>query len=77
MYIPNDDVQNYPVCRLQLVFETFEHSTNKPIKLVKAFKVIKPTNKKASLKKFWDKCNNQPDVLFLPDTLIYISEKRA
>ena len=27
MDIPNDDTQNYPICRLQLVVETFEHST--------------------------------------------------
>ena len=27
MYIPNDDTQNYPFCRLQIVVETFEHST--------------------------------------------------
>ena len=24
---PNDDTQNYPFCRLQLVVETFGHST--------------------------------------------------
>ena len=27
MYIPNDDAQKYPFCRLKLVVETFEHST--------------------------------------------------
>ena len=26
MYIPNDDTQNYPFCKLQLVVETFKHS---------------------------------------------------
>ena len=26
MYIPNDDTQNYPLCRLQLVVKTFGHS---------------------------------------------------
>ena len=31
MYIPNDDTQNYPFCRLKLVVETFEHLTY-PIK---------------------------------------------
>ena len=25
MYIPNDDIQNYPSCRLQFVVETFEY----------------------------------------------------
>ena len=27
MYIPNDDKQNYPFCRLQLVFETLGQSS--------------------------------------------------
>ena len=27
MYISNDDSQNYPFCRLQLVVKTFGHST--------------------------------------------------
>ena len=27
MYIPNDDIQNYPFCRLKLEVETFEKST--------------------------------------------------
>ncbi len=27
MYIPNNDAQNYPLCRLKLMVETFEHST--------------------------------------------------
>jgi hypothetical protein len=27
VYIPNDDTQNLPYCRLKLVVETFEHST--------------------------------------------------
>ena len=26
MFIPNDDIQNYPFCRLQLVVETLGHS---------------------------------------------------
>ena len=25
IYIPNDDTQNYPFCRLKLEVETFEH----------------------------------------------------
>ena len=32
MYILYDDNQNYPFCRLKLVVETFEHSTQ-PIKI--------------------------------------------
>ena len=28
MYIPNDDTQNYPLCRLKLLVEKFE--LNKP-----------------------------------------------
>ena len=27
MYIPNNDTQNYPYCRLKLVVETIGHST--------------------------------------------------
>ena len=27
MYIPNDDTQNYPFCRLQLLVKMFGHST--------------------------------------------------
>ena len=27
MYIPNDDAQKYPFCKLQLVVKTFKHST--------------------------------------------------
>ena len=29
MYILNDDSQNYPFCRLQLVFEMFDHKIKK------------------------------------------------
>ena len=45
IYIPNDDAQNYPVCRLQSMVEMFGHSTlwtnhsNSP-------KVVKPINNK-------------------------------
>ena len=51
MYIPNDDTQNYPICRLQLVVETLytqlnenEPTTNQ--NTIKVHKVVKPTNKK-------------------------------
>ena len=30
MYIHNDDTQNYPFCRLQLVVETFENFNKSP-----------------------------------------------
>ena len=43
MYIPNDDTQNYPSCRLQLAVETFERSTSNSIKDTK---VVKPIRKK-------------------------------
>ena len=48
MYIPNDDTQNNPFCRIKLVFETFKHPLNKPAyqNSVKAPKVVKPTKKK-------------------------------
>ena len=41
-YIPNDDTHEYPFRRLQLVVETFGHSTKVP-------KVVKPTDKKILL----------------------------
>ena len=48
MYIPNDDTQNYPLCRLQLVIETFGRPTYEPTNqnTTNVLKVIKPTNKK-------------------------------
>ena len=36
MYIPNDDTQDYPSCRLQLMVEKYYHSINlmnQPIKI--------------------------------------------
>ena len=35
LYIPNDNTQDYPICRLKLVLETFEHSNlmNQPIEI--------------------------------------------
>ena len=50
MYISNDDTQNYPFCRLQLVAEMFDTQINKPTNK-KVPKVVKPTNKKTLL---WD-----------------------
>ena len=50
MYIPNEETQNYPFCRLKLVIKMFRHSTkwtNK--KLIKVPKIVKPTNKKTLL----------------------------
>ena len=52
MYTPNDDSQNYPFCRLNLVVKTFEHLTYKPtnqnsVKIL--IKVVYPTNKKTLL----------------------------
>ena len=46
MYIPNNDAQNYPFCRLQLVVETFEHAKNKPTNQNSIIvpKFVKPTN---------------------------------
>ena len=48
MYIPNDNMQNYPFSGLQLVVEKFGHSrswTNQS-NLIKVPKLGKPTNKK-------------------------------
>ena len=51
MYISNDETQNYPFSRLQLVVETFGHSTYDPInqKSIKVPKVVEPKNKKTLL----------------------------
>ena len=42
MYIPNEDTQKYPFCRLKFVVETFEHSTEetKQSKITKVSKVV-------------------------------------
>ena len=47
MYITNDGTQNYHFCRLKLVVETFEHSTN--LNILKVPKVVKPMNEKMLL----------------------------
>ena len=48
MCTSNDDTQNYPFCRLQLVVKTFGHSTydNEPTNQNSIPKVVKPTKKK-------------------------------
>ena len=48
MYIPSDDTQNYPFCRIKLVVAMLEHPKlwiNQP-KFTKVPKVVEPTNKK-------------------------------
>ena len=46
--IPNDNIQNYPFFRLQLVFGIFDTQPNEPINQnsVKVPKVVQPTYKK-------------------------------
>ena len=48
MHIPNDDKQNHPFFRLQLMIETFKlNFRHKPIEIQKkVLKVVLPTNKK-------------------------------
>ena len=50
MFISNNDTQNYPFHRLQLVVETLGHSTNEPNNQnsIKVPKVVRLTNKKTS-----------------------------
>ena len=52
IYIPNDYTQNYFFCRLQLVVETFGHSTYEPTNQnsMKVPKVVETTNKITLLK---------------------------
>ena len=50
MYITNDNIQNKPFCRLQLVVEMFWHLLNlmnQPIKIQLVSKVVNQSNKKA------------------------------
>ena len=56
MFIFNDDTQNYPFSRLQLVIETFRHSTEwtNESNSVEVPKVVKPTNIKWLLENFGD-----------------------
>ena len=49
IYIPNDDTQNYPLCRLQFVVETLATQLNLPNKSIKVTKICKLTNKKTLL----------------------------
>ena len=51
MYIPNNDKQNYPFCRLKLVVETLYNQLNEPNNQnqIKIPKFVKPTNKKTLL----------------------------
>ncbi len=70
MYISNDDAQNYPFWRLQLLIETFGHWTKWPNQnSIKVPKVIMPTNTEMLLKDFGDYCNKQPNVPSLPDKI--------
>ena len=68
MYIPNANTQNCPFYNLQLVIETFGHSTNKPINQnsIKVPQIIMPTNKKTLFCEFGDNYNKQPIVPSLP-----------
>ena len=62
IYIPNDDIQNYPFCRLQLVAETFENSrkwTNKS-KFILVPKVVMPTNEKRNYNILGRSVKNSP-----------------
>ena len=51
LYIPNDDMQNCPFYRLQLMIETFDTQLNELTNknLMKVPKVVKPTNEKTLL----------------------------
>ena len=68
MYIPNANTQNCPFYKLQLVIETFGHSTNKPTNQnsIKVPQIVMPTNKKTLFCEFGDYYNKQPIVPSLP-----------
>ena len=63
MYILNDDTQNYPICRLQLVFKRLviliNELTNQNSR--KVFKVVKQKNKKWKHKNL-ELCNKLPSL---------------
>ena len=52
MLIPNNYTQNYPIIWLQLLVETFGHSTNQ--NSIKGPKVVELMNKKTLYKNFGD-----------------------
>ena len=68
MHIPNDNIDLYPFYRLQLVIETFGHSTDKPTNQnsIKVPQIVMPTNKKTLFCEFGDYYNKQPIVPSLP-----------
>ena len=68
MYIHNNYAQNSLFYKLQLVIETFGHSTNKPTNQnsIKVPQIIMPTNKKTLFGEFGDYYNKQPIVPSLP-----------
>jgi len=74
MYIPNANTQNWPFFKLQLVIETFGHSTNKPTNQnsIKVPQIVMPTNKKTLFCEFGDYYNKQPIV---PSLLTYTHRK--
>ena len=55
MYIPYDDTQNYPFCRLQLVVETVGHSTEwiKQSKFNKSTQSCLANEKENAIIKLW------------------------
>ena len=57
MYIPNDETQNYPFCRLQLVVALNEPTNQNSMKVLK---VVKPTNKKIYYKALRTSVINSP-----------------
>ena len=55
MFIPNDEKQKYPLCRLQLLDKRLDTQLNKPTNQIQyVSKVVKLTNKKSLLQNFGD-----------------------
>ena len=72
MCIPNDDTQNYPFCRVELVVETFGWTLNlinQPIE-IQVPKCFKLTNKKTLLKTLGTSLINRP---MSPPSLAFIT----
>ena len=55
MFIPNDEKQNYPLCRLQLLDKRLDTQFNEPTNQIKYISnVVRLTNKKTLLQNFGD-----------------------
>ena len=60
MYIPNDDTQDHPFCRLKLNLKRLNSQIDVPTNQIQVPKVVKPTNKKSFCKTLGTSVINSP-----------------